>query len=63
MKTYAVLRYVTEEVKTGWRTCGNSGEEFGTFEEKRGLFNRLTYQYPKEHYRLVNVEYIEDSKR
>ena len=63
MKTYAVLRYVTEEVKTGWRTCGNSGEEFGTFEEKLGLFNRLTYQYPKEHYRLVNVVYIEDSKR
>ena len=63
MKTYAVLRYVTEEVKTGWRTCGNSGEEFGTFEEKRGLFNRLTYQYPEEYYRLVSVEHIEDSKQ
>ena len=63
MKTYAVLRHVTKKGKESWRACGNSGEEFGALEDKRGLFNRLTYSYPKEHYRLVSVEHIEDSKR
>ena len=63
MKTYAVLRYVTKKGRGSWRPCGDSGEGFGALEETRALFNTLTYLYPNEHYRLVKVKHIEDSKR